>query len=512
MNRTQYEFISRDFVPSTGNLPSASGLIGTLGHACEIATRWDIVVAATLMSLVSFSLPGRENLGASGGLDLIALAKLGIRFSAFAWFGSILLMYCVSSLSLRAKQLDQPISEVIAEFVWCGRWTDPLLLPWWCFAAWSLVTVTWSPLFSVSLGQWLGLIALLAFSQVISNRYAVAKSFQWQTLAIQLSVVLTVYSLMVLIAHVVAPEASGLDRSIRFDGTNGFFHPTAVGATSSLGLTLAGLLFLRRVTANIPILLSMMALHLVVLYLSASRSALTMAVVAGLICFLFLMSRRMQALFLFLGGTGLLFSVILDPGFELASVGIRDASEYIKRGQSADQLLQVSGRAELWQAVWEQVEISPFVGHGYFVTSSTGKLDVWNGPSNEDAHNAGLQVLVSTGIVGTVFFAWALLATVHHFVRCLQVMMKTRVFRIALTSRSRAAPLAQILAHPKIERDFIAFAIVVELWFLGWSQACASFLGPIRPEVVAFFGILGLVSAHARWIAIESSTHEFSQS
>jgi O-antigen ligase len=498
LNRTPEAYLSRNIGASIDHRPVASHLGGAIGRVWEFVTHWDIVVAATLMSLISFSLPGRLSPDGASALDSIALIKLAIRLSVVVWFGFLLVVHCFYSLNLRAKKLNRPAWDLIGEFAWSGRWTDRLLLPWWCFAAWSLVTVVWSPRFSVSLGQWLGLVGILSFAQVISNRYATSKSFPWQALPKQLNVVFAIYSLMVLGAHLIAPGVSGLNRDLSIDvGSGGLFHPTAVGATSSLGLTLVGVLYLRHIITNTPIVLGMMALHIVVLYFSASRAALAMACVAGLICFIFLMPRFMRASFLLLGGVGLLLMVILDPGFELASSRIRDASAYVQRGQSIDQLRQVSGRAELWELIWEQFKTSPVIGHGYFVTSSTGKLDVWGGTTAEDAHNVGLQVLVSTGIVGSTIFLWALFVSFGHLARSLVSMLTLRV------SRASAAP-----APPsKVEGDFILFVMVVSIWFLGWTQSCVSFLGPIRPEVVAFFGILGLLSAHARWVANGASAN-----
>jgi O-antigen ligase len=498
LNLTTEATFARDLGVTKVHRLVASRFGGAIGRAWEMATRWDIVVAATLMSLVSFSLPGRESPEGASGLDSIALLKLAIRLSVVSWFGSLILVHCFRSLNLRAKQLNEPAWNLVGEFAWSGRWTDRLLLPWWCFAAWSLVSVIWSPRFSVSLGQWLGLVGILAFAQVISDRYATKKTFPWQSLAKTLNVVFAIYSLMVLAAHLIAPDASGLDRSLSFDGANkGMFHPTAVGATSSLGLTLSGVLFLRQIITKTPVILGMMALHLVVLYFSASRAALAMACVAGLLCFLFLMPRFMRASFLLIGGIGLLSMVILDPGFEMASSRIRDASAYVQRGQSIDQLRQVSGRDELWELIWEQFKDSPVIGHGYFVTSSTGKLDVWGATTTEDAHNVGLQVLVSTGMVGGVIFLWALMVSFGHLARSLVSMLTVRVSKTGGATEEHSV----VPALPKFERDFILFVMVVAIWFLGWSQSCVSFLGPIRPEVVAFFGILGLLSAHARWVA-----------
>lgn len=185
--------------------------------------RWDVAVAALLMSLVSFSLPGRKGPDAGDSIDTIAAVKFTIRLLVLAWFGVIWLLDCRQSLLQLTHETGLRVSDLVSVFVFRGHWTDRVFVPW-C-----------AP----------------------SHR---AKCF----------------------------------------------------------------------------------------------------------------------------------------GIE----GIDNASAYVQRGQTSEELQQVSGRAELWQAVWQHFLDSPICGHGYFVTSSTGKLDAWEGPSNQDAHNIVLQVLVTTGIVG----------------------------------------------------------------------------------------------------------------
>lgn len=451
----------------------------------KFLVRWDVVVAALLMSLVSFSLPGREGPDAGAGIDSIAAAKFAIRLLVLTWFGVIWLLDCRQSLLGLSRETGLPVSDLVGALVFRGQWTNRVLFPWWIFVAWSLLSVSWSPLFSVSVGQWLGLAALIVFAQVIANRHASGKKklvFQWPMLAIQIGTVLSAYSLLVIVTHLIAPDASGLNRGIVLDGSNGFFHPTAVGATSSLGLTIAGVLLLQRVVTNIPLVFCMLSLNALLLLLSESRAALAMAVVTGAMCFACLMSWRLRATLVLVGGFGLILQIVIDPGFEIARLGIDNASAYVQRGQTPDELQQVSGRAELWQAVWQQFLDSPIRGHGYFVTSSTGKLDVWEGPSNQDAHNIVLQVLVTTGIVGGLIFMWAILVSSIH-------LMRSTVNLLAMRS-----PLANRLPS---QPQFITFVVIVSVWFLGWTQGCVSFLGPIRPEAVAFFALLGLLAAHA---------------
>ena len=36
------------------------------------------------------------------------------------------------------------------------------------------------------------------------------------------------------------------------------------------------------------------------------------------------------------------------------------------------------------------------------------------------------------------------------------------------------------------------FLTVIGLWYMGWGQLCESFMGPVQPEAVVFFTVLGL--------------------
>lgn len=156
---------------------------------------------------------------------------------------------------------------------------------------------------------------------------------------------------------------------------------------------------------------------------------------------------------------------------------------YIKRGQSIEQLRGISGRAELWQAVWQEFEKSPALGHGYFITSANGRLDVWDGPANHDAHNLILQVLVSTGVIGGAMLIWALGSIV---VGLLQLF------------RLQPRPFAAYDGSDV----FFRLSCVVMLWYAGWCQGCASFLGPVRPESVVFFLLLGVLAGYREAVGL----------
>jgi O-antigen ligase len=159
--------------------------------------------------------------------------------------------------------------------------------------------------------------------------------------------------------------------------------------------------------------------------------------------------------------------LVLDPGLLLAESSLHSVVSFARRGESLHLLFSLTGRTELWEAIWEEFQASPWIGHGYFVTSAKGSIDVWSGPANRTAHNVLLQVLVTTGIVGTLLFTWGLL--------------RPMMLLLPAFDRSRS------------QRAVVLFALPMGLWYLGWGQLCESFLGPIQPESVVFYSVLGMV-------------------
>ncbi|MEM9586589.1 MAG: O-antigen ligase family protein [Planctomycetota bacterium] len=459
--------------PATTDTRATSPSVSWLGRLRRsIRSGGDLTLAASSMALVSFSLPGRESPESSGGLDPIAVAKFGIRVAVLLWF---------SFVWLRWTRRHRPTFE-------SGRHAHLVtqtLVPWFAYLAWAGVSIAWSPLTTVSLGQWLGLAALILYAQAIAIRcspLAEDSTERATRLLRTLLIVLGLYSSAVLTAFLISPEFSGLDRSVSLDGSDGLVHPTAAGATSSLGIALGVHCLITGFRVPRWFLFASLVIHGGVLLASASRSALLMAIVTvGVSLVLFLRSSTRGWLLFCIGGLALTL-MIVDPGFDLLSSGIQGTTGYVKRGQSIEQLQNASGRVEMWTAVWQQVESSPVVGHGYFVTSSNGRLDVWDGPANHDAHNLMLQVLVSTGVIGLAIFVWSGWRYVATLIR--QLWQSPTGWTFGQRASSGTIP-------PKLP----AMIAILTLWYAGWSQGCVTFLGPIRPESVVFFTLLGLLAS-----------------
>ncbi|MCC9608053.1 O-antigen ligase family protein [Blastopirellula sp. JC732] len=408
----------------------------------QLIAKWFPIVSIWALGLLCFSLPGRLSPEGVSSVDLIAVGKLGARA----------LIVLVAAWILIQRKLDFRAGAPI--------WAMTPLLFW---LGWSVLSVFWSPLLIVSVGQVCGMAAILLLAAVIGCGPASAlPNFVSHTLWM-----LFAASLATLLLHLVNPELSGLDRALDIPGSDGFVHPTAAGATASLGLVLgvlARFVWPRNFTSWAAS--STFVVHFAVLILASSRSAFAAGAVVCVAIAIWSIEPRKLGWPLLLLGAGILGYMLLDPGFretrEILSLGIG----YMQRGQTVTQLKDFSGRLEMWEAVGAEFSKSPWIGHGYFCTSAEGKLFVWNSWSNPTAHNILLQLLATGGIVGTLLFLWGM----------------CRAFGKAL--------LDVVLAPDNLTyQPMIAFLL---FWYLIWTFGCVSFIGPIRPESVVFALILGI--------------------
>lgn len=417
----------------------------------ERTTQRLILGAMWLLMVMIFSVPNREGPVGVGDLDLIAVAKLVARVVSLG-----LLAWAIWRTGIR--------NERPRLIVWA-------MMPFGFYVAFAMASTLWSPLKGQSLGQASGLLAIyvLAVAVALTND---DQRHSRRTLC-HLVLALTLVSAALLAADVISHDFSGLNRGADVeDGSFGLLHPTAAGATASLGLVLlVGCWLLWAWPWTSRLLLPGAAVHVIILHLAASRTADGMALIALGAMLVTLVPREWMGVVLLAGSTALAVYLVLDPPLSLVETAVASGTDYASRGESAASITSFTGRTELWAKVWEEFLSSPLVGHGYFVSSATGELDVWSGPANRTSHNLLLQALVSTGALGTGLLLWG------------------------LGRPARFLPLA--LRGDAHSRSVAMLALITSLWFLGWCQLSESFLGPVRPESVVWFVIVGLVVGNA---------------
>lgn len=421
----------------------------TAGPRKDAWTSWSWLPLAFiwLLMLITFSVPGRVGPSTLGGLDLIALAKLGVRAGGIAALGLLIVTVW-----------HEPRRGVV---FWAAT---PFLL----FSAWAVLSASWSPLQAVSLGQVAGHLVCLMVALVIGILYQGRLTASSVLLHLVLGL-FVISAVLVGVNRFVSSDLSGLDRTVYSETEGayaGLYHATAAGSTGSLGLLLlvsCRLLWGWRWTRIL--LVPGLVVFSALVYLAASRMAVALTVLLGAVAFIVLIPTWLRAgLVLATAVVGAL-CLTLDPGLVLSEEVYQKVQAYMERGESAERLSTFTGRKDMWEAMWQSYQRAPLMGHGYFVSSRTGSLDVWTGHANWTAHNILLQVLVSTGLIGAVLFLWGL-------------------GRLALSIGKDVGR--------RQEWQLTFFLGLMGIWYLGWGLMNEAFMGPLRPESVVFFSVLGL--------------------
>jgi O-antigen ligase len=409
-----------------------------------------LAVCSWLLMLTCFTLPGRFGPETADALDGIALLKLSVRLGTLAVLSLVL---------LRSRHLPHG-GEVLFG-----------LAPLGLFVAWSLLSTAWSPLKSVSLGQSVGLAVLFVIA--LTTGRACRDETNTRFLLKQLETGLLVFSGLIVLANRVLPQLGSLDRM-----DPGLIHPTAAASAASLGLVLlvaCRLLWGWRWTR--VQLVPGVAIYVSLLVLAANRT--TLPLTAGILGTLAIWfgGRRLAGITLLAAGVLTTVYVLYDPGWQLAESASAVAVERATRGE-LEGLHSISGRTDMWVAIWDHYQESPWIGHGYFVTSPRGEFFMWGLWANWTAHSVPLQALVSTGLVGAVLLALGL----------------GLPFARAWTQRS----------HSPWNTRLWYLILLLGAWYFVWGLFNESWLGSIQPESVVFFIVLGLAagtthrrSAHA---------------
>lgn len=409
------------------------------------------------LPLMAFTLPERETPLSFGSIDALALGKV-VALLVVTLFGGLLLLRNLLEVrqarEMRGGNVESSLPEVLRA-----------LAPCFVFLGWAILSVFWTARFSVSLGQSGGMTGLLVMASligVLACTYhcteAVLKSLCWSFLG---------FSGLVLMVHLLAPTLSGLDRRMLITGNDGVVHPTAAAANAGLGVLVVLLCWLvQRYSWSGRLTLIAVAVHGSVLFMASSRAALGMTLVSVSVLLFLSGDNRRRAWLAMASGLFALAVLLTDPGLRLFSKPGNVGVSYVTRGQSFSQLKDLSGRDEMWTKVWEEYLKSPWKGHGYFLTSSTGEMEVWGMKANHTAHNIYLQVIAGTGAIGLLLFMIAMGSLLARF------------------ARLRTGDL-------ECKRMFVML-LVVTLWYLGWSLFCASFMGPVRSESVLFYTFIGL--------------------
>lgn len=372
---------------------------------------------------------------------VLKLVKLSTRLASFG-------LLCLGALSLwRHPKRDLVLKRLF-----------PLLL----FVLYGLVSVMWSGDRGTSLKQ------IFSFGIIITLACSIAIVWRGdgdsRRLLTHLSLSLWLMAILLLIIHFAIPGVGALTKQ-----SSGIFHSTAASAASGLGIVLTvglRLLWKSDVSRAWPVIFTC---HVAVMIVAGNRLSIVVTglVLVGLItCYC---HRGWLAACVF--GLSLLGTtyLLVDPRMEGIHFVADSLQIYAKQGQSQKELSSLSGREEMWTKMWDSYLDSPLIGHGYFVTSKSGRIYVWQEWGNWTAHNFWLQVLTTTGVVGLSLLLSGLL--------WVGIGLSQGYYRLAESWRS------------------VAMVALLSIWYFGWGFLNASFIGPLGPESVVFAVILGIAAS-----------------
>lgn len=411
-----------------------------------------------MLSVTGLTMPGRNAPLSIGALDPIALTKLATRGIAFAVFGALLLRYNYSQRS--------PVLL---------RRLFPLML----FTAWAVASVCWSPMQAVTIGHAGDLVVLTMLS--IAAGYLAQGTEECKRIFCHLTVIAMIMSLLLILLNLGA-IATG-------DRPKGYMQPNDMAKTAGAGLILITCCYLIwHWQWTRKILLLAVGIPAVLVFAARSRTASTLTpLVLLVICFCFRRSKTLVLVSIVCG----LFALVLP--YSAAVEHVPDSVQsYMMRGQTAEEMAQLSGRTEMWSIAWQSFLDAPIFGHGYYIMTSTGFFEVWGKLQWQTAHNAFLHVITGLGIMGTVFLFWALGAAMKP--SAVAVFRKPR-------ETGQGGIAGRLSAVPKIE--FVALVMVT--WYCAMGMFELSFFGPVDTSVVIFFVLLGISAGRPQLAAAEAA-------
>jgi O-antigen ligase len=361
----------------------------------------------------------RLALGAAFAIVLVAGTKLRVRDASDTLDGAIDLQI-LAELALYAV-----IGSAVAAICWSYdvlrqlTRTEKLIIG---YAALAAVSTLWSaaPALTFIRAAQLATIALLAIAavRVLGERPAL-----WIACA-SVAVYVIVCATLAATLPFAAQTYESPEEGFRFSWFS--IHPIQAGsltAIGALGLFSASLEPMRSLGTRrgrlfgIPALFYVAALG-AVLVLTNSRGPLLACLAGAGVLVLLQVEVRTRAALVLTGGTlaGAFVAFGPDLGRWLSTLANQDTAltRLLFRGETADTLLQLNGRVDLWDTVRPAIAAHPLLGYGYQASRAI-ILDAADWAAY--AHNALLQTLLDLGVVGTAALLAILASGFVGFVR-----------------------------------------------------------------------------------------------
>ena len=395
-----------------------------------------VIFTCWFLSEACLQSPGHPSLNI-GPVDTIAVAKGLSRLCALLVFVHMILQ----------KHADRRVCTILLR-------CTPLLV----FGLWTLATCLWSPIKAISFGH--------ASEAVILGLLSVAAGIVCRgerDLEYMLRNVVLMVSVLMVIMFIFNYDTIGTGQR-----PMNYMQPNNLAATASIGLlTLLLSRFFWNWKWTRTLMLPCGLICGFMLLVAQSRSCLIVTALVAIPVVWSMYKRNLVIAFAAVAGVG----AAALPYSQTVSRLPQAVTSYLMRGQTAADAYTVSGRTEVWDIAIKSFVEEPLFGHGYYSMTNTGKMYVWGAERWQTAHNVYLHVLTGTGIIGLFLLLWALV----HVMR----------------------PMIGYLRAHGPERRVAIFVLLMAVWYLALGCFELSFTGPVDPEVVLFFMILGISAGFA---------------
>jgi len=284
------------------------------------------------------------------------------------------------------------------------RRSAPVIVAMWGFTLSMLLTATWSPFTELAIARGVQLVAVASLGHLVAL-YATPQALS-RLCHVYLVVVTMSVGIGVVLPFGQLPGAVG-----RFKWL--YVHPNVAGGFLAISAVVA-LAFLLRRREGLPgapwrpsAYFILLVVQVVALLATRSRGSMT-AVAFGLaaVGLAAVAPRRRPDIVVVVGA-------ILGIVWMLASSNL---VAFWDRGESEAQLGTLNSRTEVWGQAFQLFDEKPLLGHG-FMSARGVFLDTFG---LGGAHNAFVEVLVNSGILGTVWWVALVLLVVAGAVRAVR--------------------------------------------------------------------------------------------
>ncbi len=303
------------------------------------------------------------------------------------------------------------------------RWDHPLTLACLLYIGWCVLSVLWSPSMGVSFRK------VTIFVLLLTGTFGMARKIELEDLCWIIVIICSIFLVLGFLAEIAHGTFRPWIGSYRFAGT---LHPNSQGMHAAVLCLAAG--FLSWSKRDYPwIRWAFMGLGVIALLLSESRTSLAALLVTGSVAWI-LRARGPQRILLVAGTVSLACIVAIAYGFVSTST-VHSTADVVTMGRQ-ESISSLTGRIPLWQELLKAAEDRPFWGYGFggFWSEKNirkySEMFAWQIPH---AHNAYLDIVLSTGIIGLVLYlGWALSTLLVAVARHEQSQRPAELFAICL--------------------------------------------------------------------------------